>query len=113
MGRTRWACACGGTGVWPVTDQAVDTDDLRLSASSAVRDDFLGRTRELKELRADIERAGLDTLSGRKAPRARVLLVAGRPGSGRSALAAELVRQIADRYPDGVLRTRLSEPDGT
>ncbi|MFI1766529.1 tetratricopeptide repeat protein [Streptomyces sp. NPDC020800] len=96
-----------------MTDQAVDTDDLRLSASSAVKDDFLGRTRELKELRADIERAGLDTLSGRKAPRARVLLVAGRPGSGRSALAAELVRQIADRYPDGVLRTRLSEPDGT
>ncbi|MFF7754912.1 tetratricopeptide repeat protein [Streptomyces sp. NPDC007971] len=96
-----------------MTDQAVDTDDLRLSASSAVKDDFLGRARELKELRADIERAGLDTLSGRKAPRARVLLVAGRPGSGRSALAAELVRQIADRYPDGVLRTRLSEPDGT
>ncbi|MEU5536475.1 tetratricopeptide repeat protein [Streptomyces sp. NPDC020362] len=96
-----------------MTDQAVDTDDLRLSASSAVKDDFLGRTRELKELRADIERAGLDTLSGRKAPRARVLLIAGRPGSGRSALAGELVRQIAGRYPDGVLRARLSEPDGT
>ncbi|KOT46460.1 hypothetical protein ADK41_01570 [Streptomyces caelestis] len=67
----------------------------------------------MKELRADIERAGLDTLSGRKAPRARVLLIAGRPGSGRSALAGELVRQVADRYPDGVLRARLSEPDGT
>ncbi|GAA0187861.1 tetratricopeptide repeat protein [Streptomyces thermocarboxydus] len=67
----------------------------------------------MKELRADIERAGLDTLSGRKAPRARVLLIAGRPGSGRSALAEELVRQVAADYPDGVLRTRLSEPDGT
>jgi len=67
----------------------------------------------LKELRADIERAGLDTLSGRKAPRARVLLIAGRPGSGRSALAEELVRQVAADYPDGVLRTRLREPDGT
>nr|WP_202437040.1 tetratricopeptide repeat protein [Streptomyces sp. SID5910] len=73
---------------------------------------FLGRTRELKQLRADIERAGLDTLSGRKAPRARVLLVAGRPGSGRTALAEELAAQVADRYPDGVLRARLSEPDG-
>jgi tetratricopeptide (TPR) repeat protein len=67
----------------------------------------------LKELRADIERAGLDTLAGRKAPRARVLLIAGRPGSGRTALAEELVRQVADRYEDGVLRARLGEPDGT
>nr|WP_245766689.1 tetratricopeptide repeat protein [Streptomyces colonosanans] len=74
---------------------------------------FLGRTRELKDLLADIERAGLDTLTGRKAPRARVLLIAGRPGSGRTALAEELVREVADRYADGVLRARLSEPDGT
>ncbi|MGW5546916.1 hypothetical protein ACWEVB_38240, partial [Streptomyces sp. NPDC003998] len=96
-----------------MTDQAVDTGGVRLSAHEGAHDHFLGRTRELKELRADIERAGLDTLSGRKAPRARVLLIAGRPGSGRTALAEELVRQIEDRYPDGVLRTRLSEPDGT
>ncbi|MDR6978702.1 tetratricopeptide (TPR) repeat protein [Streptomyces sp. 3330] len=67
----------------------------------------------MKELRADIERAGLDTISGKKAPRARVLLIAGRPGSGRTALAEELVRQVADRYRDGVLRARLAEPDGT
>jgi tetratricopeptide (TPR) repeat protein len=96
-----------------VTDQAVDTGGVRLSAQASEDDRFLGRTRELKELRADIERAGLDTLSGRKAPRARVLLIAGRPGSGRTALAEELVRQVADRYEDGVLRARLSEPDGT
>ncbi|MFF7972936.1 tetratricopeptide repeat protein [Streptomyces sp. NPDC007905] len=96
-----------------MADQAVDTDGVRLSAHRATKDHFLGRTRELKELRADIERAGLDTLSGRKAPRARVLLIAGRPGSGRTALAEELVRQVAERYPDGVLRARLSEPDGT
>ncbi|MEU1406316.1 tetratricopeptide repeat protein [Streptomyces sp. NPDC005728] len=96
-----------------MTDQAVDTDGVRLSAHPVTADQFLGRTRELKELRADIERAGLDTLSGRKAPRARVLLIAGRPGSGRTALAEELVRQVAERYPDGVLRARLSEPDGT
>ncbi|MFF8452253.1 tetratricopeptide repeat protein [Streptomyces leeuwenhoekii] len=100
-----------------MTDQAVDTDGVRLSGDIAgglaEADGFLGRTRELKELRADIERAGLDTLSGRKAPRARVLLIAGRPGSGRTTLAGELVRQVAGRYPDGVLRVRLSEPDGT
>ncbi|MER6069263.1 tetratricopeptide repeat protein [Streptomyces sp. NPDC001817] len=96
-----------------MTDQVVDTGGVRLSGHEGVESHFLGRTRELKELRADIERAGLDTLSGRKAPRARVLLIAGRPGSGRTALAGELVRQVADRYPDGVLRARLSEPDGT
>ncbi|MEU4928802.1 tetratricopeptide repeat protein [Streptomyces yokosukanensis] len=96
-----------------MTDQVVDTGGVRLPAHEGSDDQFLGRTRELKELRADIERAGLDTLSGRKAPRARVLLIAGRPGSGRTALAEELVRQVEDRYPDGVLRVRLSEPDGT
>ncbi|MEU1518853.1 tetratricopeptide repeat protein [Streptomyces sp. NPDC005811] len=96
-----------------MTDQAVDTGGVQLSGHAATRDQFLGRTRELKELRADIERTGLDTLTGRKAPRARVLLIAGRPGSGRTALAEELVRQVARRYPDGVLRTRLAEPDGT
>jgi tetratricopeptide (TPR) repeat protein len=100
-----------------VTDQAVDTGGVKLSGherpSSSTDSQFLGRTWELKELRADIERAGLDTIAGRKAPRARVLLIAGRPGSGRTALAEELVRQVADRYRDGVLRARLSEPDGT
>lgn len=76
--------------------------------------DFVGRRRELKELREDIARTGLDTLSGRKAksPRARVLLVAGRPGSGRTALAEALVREIADDYPDGVLKVRLTTPTG-
>ena len=96
-----------------MTDQAVDPNGVRLPRDARPEGRFLGRTRELKELRADIERAGLDTLSGRKAPRARVLLIAGRPGSGRSALAEELVRQVATDYPDGVLRTRLREPDGT
>ncbi|MEU9302690.1 tetratricopeptide repeat protein [Streptomyces sp. NPDC048269] len=76
--------------------------------------DFVGRRRELKELREDIARTGLDTLSGRKAkaPRARVLLVAGRPGSGRTALAEAFVSEVADQYPDGVLRTRLTAPGG-
>ncbi|MER6134507.1 tetratricopeptide repeat protein [Streptomyces sp. NPDC001815] len=104
-----------------MTDQAVDVSGTTVSEegrppaaeSAPTESQFLGRTRELKELRADIERAGLDTLAGRKAPRARVLLIAGRPGSGRTALAEELVRQVADSYPDGVLRARLTEPDGT
>ncbi|MFJ6742044.1 tetratricopeptide repeat protein [Streptomyces sp. NPDC091279] len=96
-----------------MTDQAVDTGGVRLSGHSAAKSQFLGRARELKELLADIERAGLDTIAGRKAPRARVLLIAGRPGSGRTALAEELASQVAARYRDGTLRARLSEPDGT
>lgn len=87
-------------------------DDAGRGTVSGVGGQFIGRQRELKALRADIERAGLDTISGRKAPRARVLLVAGRPGSGRTALAGELVRQLAADYPDGVLRARLTEPGG-
>ncbi|WP_425244510.1 tetratricopeptide repeat protein [Streptomyces citrinus] len=111
-----------------MTDQAVESDDVTAVGESSERSrkrrrtrrgqdvtsgQFLGRRRELKELRSDIERAGLDTLAGRKAPRARVLLVAGRPGTGRTALAEELLRQVADQYPDGALRARLTAPDGT
>ncbi|MGW1161053.1 tetratricopeptide repeat protein [Streptomyces sp. NPDC002519] len=100
-----------------MTDQAVAADGDELSKDArrpaTTEGQFLGRTRELRELRLDIERAGLDTISGRKAPRARVLLIAGRPGYGRTALAEELVRQVAHRYRDGVLRARLGEPDGT
>ncbi|MFJ7067482.1 tetratricopeptide repeat protein [Streptomyces sp. NPDC101115] len=86
-----------------MTDQAV----AAVGASQ-----FYGRQRELKALRADIERTGLDTLTGRKAPRARVLLIAGKPGSGRTALADELVGRLAADYPDGVFRVRLTEAGG-
>ncbi|QQC88552.1 tetratricopeptide repeat protein [Streptomyces alfalfae] len=105
-----------------MTDQAVDTDGAAAggavpspagAAPEPAAAPFVGRLRELRELRADIDRAGLDTLSGRKAPRARVLLVAGRPGSGRTSLAEALVRKTAGEYPDGVLRARLTDPDGT
>ncbi|MFV8127684.1 tetratricopeptide repeat protein [Streptomyces syringium] len=111
-----------------MAEQAVETGGLaaapperRLSAmGTGVRDRqvggtagrFVGRGRELKALRADIVRAGLDTLSGRKTPRSRVLLIAGRPGSGRTALAEELVRRLAGEYPDGVVRARLTGVDG-
>ncbi|MGW0971439.1 tetratricopeptide repeat protein [Streptomyces sp. NPDC002516] len=104
-----------------MADQAVDDGGTKVAptgqrpaaGSAPTESQFLGRTRELKELRADIERAGLDTIAGRKAPRARVLLIAGKPGSGRTALAASLAAQVAESYPDGVLSARLTEPDGT
>ncbi|MFE4331218.1 tetratricopeptide repeat protein [Streptomyces sp. NPDC056831] len=102
-----------------MTDQAVDTSGPAKAAgtegsSGAVPPQFFGRDRELKELRADIERAGLDTLAGRKAARARVLLIAGRPGSGRTALAGELTSRLllTGDHPDGLLRARLTDPGG-
>ncbi|GAA3758349.1 tetratricopeptide repeat protein [Streptomyces tremellae] len=91
-----------------MTDQAVDVNGPDRVAGTP----FLGRHRELTELRADLERAGLNTLAGRKQPRARVLLVAGRPGSGRTALAEEITRRLRDGYPGGVVRAALSEPGG-
>ncbi|GHG66823.1 tetratricopeptide repeat protein [Streptomyces griseocarneus] len=84
-----------------------------VAAPSLADRPFVGRQRELKELRADIIRTGLDTLSGRKQPRGRVLLIAGRPGSGRTALAEQLARQLTGEYPDGVLRARLTGTDGS
>ncbi|MDQ0797170.1 tetratricopeptide repeat protein [Streptomyces sp. B1I3] len=105
-----------------MTDQAVDTSGPAEAAgpagtevpSGATPPRFFGRQRELRALQADIERAGLDTLAGRKAARARVLLIAGRPGSGRTALADELARRLAEPgdYPDGVYRLGLTEPGG-
>ncbi|MBB0246283.1 hypothetical protein FNQ90_19755, partial [Streptomyces alkaliphilus] len=75
---------------------------------------FLGRRRELAGLRADVGRAGLDTMAGRPSARARVLLIAGRPGTGRTALALEFARRVrADGgCPDGVLRVVLTDPGG-
>ncbi|MEU1473101.1 tetratricopeptide repeat protein [Streptomyces sp. NPDC005761] len=103
-----------------MTDQAVDTSDPAEAAgteepATVEPPRFFGRERELKELRADIERAGLDTMAGRKSGRARVLLIAGRPGSGRTALAGELTRRLlaTGDYPDGLIRVRLTEPGGT
>ncbi|MFF8812579.1 tetratricopeptide repeat protein [Streptomyces pactum] len=77
-----------------------------------MRGALVGRQRELAALRSDIGRAGLDTLAGREVPRGRVLLIAGRPGSGRTALAEELVRRVRSDYPDGVLRARLTTSCG-
>lgn len=105
-----------------MTDQAVDTSGPADVAGTtgangppnASLPQFFGRERELKALQEDIEGTGLDTLAGRRAARARVLLIAGRPGSGRTALASELARRLAEPgdYPDGVLRISLTEPGG-
>ncbi|GAA1886970.1 tetratricopeptide repeat protein [Streptantibioticus ferralitis] len=73
---------------------------------------FLGRRRELRELRADIDRPGLAALRGKDHGGCRVLLVAGRPGSGRTALAIRLAREVADRYPGGQYFVRLTGVDG-
>jgi NB-ARC domain-containing protein len=93
-----------------VTEQAVQAAGR--TAAAAHPDALLGRRRELAQLRTDVARAGLDTLSGRPSPNSRVLLVAGRPGSGRSALAGEFVRQVAADYPGGVVRARLTAAGG-
>ena len=73
---------------------------------------FAGRRRELADLRADIDRPGLDALRGLPSTACRVLLVAGRPGSGRTSLAVRLARGVSARYRDGVLFARLTDHDG-
>ena len=72
----------------------------RLPAGPAL---FAGRRAELAALRA----AATRRVSGR----CPVLVLAGRPGSGRTALAARFARTVAADYPDGVLFARLSAPD--
>ncbi|MGW1176202.1 AAA family ATPase [Kitasatospora sp. NPDC002543] len=73
----------------------------RLPAAPAL---FVGRRAELAALRAAAARPA----SGR----CPVLVLAGRPGSGRTVLAARFARTVAASYPDGVLFVRLSAPDG-
>ncbi|MFI0818325.1 tetratricopeptide repeat protein [Streptomyces sp. NPDC021098] len=101
------ARGAGDGGVWSGATRAV-----LFAAAATVGRGFAGRRRELLALRADIDRAGLDTIAGRKAARCRVLLIAGRPGWGRTALAEELARRLADDYPDGVLKARLMTSAG-
>lgn len=96
----------------PRQDGAAARPTVPATAVAPSTGQFAGRRRELKALHADIARAGLDTLSGRKGARSRVLLIAGRPGSGRTALAEELLRELAGDHPDGVLRATLTGPDG-
>ncbi|MFF7457854.1 AAA family ATPase [Kitasatospora sp. NPDC008115] len=73
----------------------------RLPAGPAL---FVGRRTELAALRAAAARPA----EGRSP----VLVLAGRPGSGRTALAVRFAVTVAAQYPDGVLFARLSAPDG-
>lgn len=105
-----------------MTDQALDTGERPPPAdrpsppASAARPDtlppaapcFVGRTRELAQLRADIDRPGLAPPGSAAPTGGRVLLVAGRPGSGRTALALRLARDVADRYDGALLFARLT-----
>lgn len=93
--------APGPRGAAPRQDGATARPTVPATAAAPAPSGFTGRRRELKELHADIARAGLDTLSGRKGARSRVLLIAGRPGSGRTALAEELLRELAATTPTG------------
>ncbi|WTA78126.1 tetratricopeptide repeat protein [Streptomyces sp. NBC_00838] len=94
------------------TPPATGTGATTRSAPPSPARWFFGRQRELKALHSDIERAGLNTIAGRRAAHTRVLLITGQRGAGRTALARELARQIGRRYPDGVLHIRLTEPGG-
>ncbi len=80
---------------------------------------FSGRRAELEELRAELTRPGLTARPGIEDPeaaeaagRARVVLVAGRPGSGRTSLAVRFARELAESgaYRDGQYFVRMSEP---
>jgi tetratricopeptide (TPR) repeat protein len=73
---------------------------------------FAGRRRELRQLREEIDRPGLDILRGKLPRSCRVLLVAGRPGSGRTSLAVRLAQRLAERYPDGQLFARITDGGG-
>ncbi|MER7706527.1 tetratricopeptide repeat protein [Kitasatospora sp. NPDC097605] len=73
----------------------------RLPAGPAL---FVGRRTELAALRAAAARPA----EGRSP----VLVLAGRPGSGRTALAVRFAVTAAAQYPDGVLFARLSASDG-
>ncbi|WP_354642874.1 tetratricopeptide repeat protein [Kitasatospora camelliae] len=66
---------------------------------------FAGRRQELAALAAGAARS----VPGRS----RLLVLAGRPGSGRTALAVHFARSVAADYPDGLLHVRFSAPDGS
>lgn len=71
---------------------------------------FAGRQAELAQLRDEVGQPGLG--GDEEVPRCRVLIVAGRRGSGRTALAVRFARTVAADYPDGQFFVRMSEPGG-
>ncbi|QMU78475.1 tetratricopeptide repeat protein [Streptacidiphilus sp. PB12-B1b] len=78
---------------------------------------FAGRQTELARLREEVDRPafaarGGEPGDGPDASATRVLVVAGRPGSGRTSLALRFAHDIAADYPDGQFFVRLGEPGG-
>jgi tetratricopeptide (TPR) repeat protein len=73
----------------------------------AVPSDFTGRVRELGELAALCSRAGTQDL-----PSAPVVVISGPAGSGKSALALRLCRELTAGYPDGQLYSSLRGEQG-
>jgi hypothetical protein len=102
-------------GRFPLLAQVAPRPSAVPTGSLALPDDppyFAGRRRELDALRSDIGHPGLATLRGHAPDGSRVLLVAGRPGSGRTTLAVRLARAVADRYPDGQFFVPLRDGAG-
>jgi len=72
---------------------------------------FAGRGLELARLREEVGRPAFGAREGDQAAGStRVLVVAGRPGSGRTSLALRFAHDIAADYPDGQFFVRLGEP---
>ncbi|WP_406447725.1 NB-ARC domain-containing protein [Streptomyces sp. NBC_00876] len=64
--------------------------------------DFTGRARELEAVGAQLGREGGPPV-----------LLTGPAGVGKTALAVHIAHRLADRYPDGVVSTRLCAEDGS
>ena len=76
---------------------------------------FAGRRAELARLREEVGRPAFGARPAEPdaaAEATRVLVVAGRPGSGRTSLALHFARGVAADYPDGQFFVRLGEPGG-
>ncbi|WP_309236312.1 MULTISPECIES: BTAD domain-containing putative transcriptional regulator [unclassified Streptomyces] len=69
---------------------------------------FTGRTAEAARLRSLLLRRLADPTA-----RLRAALVTGMPGSGKTALAAEVAHGCAEAFPDGVVHAELQDTDGT
>ncbi|MEU8817165.1 NB-ARC domain-containing protein [Actinoplanes sp. NPDC048796] len=82
-------------------DAARVPDQIPLSLDS-----FRGRVNELREL-ADRHARGRAERTGRASAGALVIMLHGRPGVGKSAIAREFALTIAPEYPDGRLYANL------
>lgn len=98
------AGGAGGAGRRPRRDQAGpprDTTPFQIPADLA---DFTGREKEV---------AAAEALLGAPSPRGgRVMVLTGRAGIGKSALAIHVAHTVRESYPDGVLYAELQTDGG-